>query len=39
MEFNMLMTVVDSVSKTTHFISAHTIVSVKEVVRLFLQHM
>ena len=25
----MLMTVVNSVSKTTHFISAHTIVSIK----------
>jgi len=29
MEFNVLMTVVNSVSKTTHFISAHTIVSIK----------
>ena len=38
-EFNIVMTVVDSVFKTAYFISTHTIIGIKEVARLFLHHM
>ena len=36
MEFDSVMTIVDSVSKTVYFIPTHTMVSMEGVVRLFL---
>jgi len=38
MGFDTVITVVNLVSKTVHFISTHTIVSIKGAVRLFLHN-
>jgi len=37
--FDVVLTVVDSVSKKAYFILTHTTVTVKETMRLFLHHM
>ena len=37
-EFDVIMTMVDLISKTTYFILIHIIVSTEGVVRLFLHH-
>jgi len=36
MEFNMIITVINSVSKRTHFILVHIIIIVESAIRLFL---
>jgi len=35
---NAVMTVIDSISKRVHFVSTHTMVTVKGAARLFLHH-
>ena len=37
-EYNVVMTVVDSVSKRAHFILTHTTVTAESIMRLFLHH-
>jgi len=38
MEFDVIITVVDLVSKRTHFISTYTMVTMEDATRLFLHH-
>jgi len=38
MKFDVVITVIDAVSKRTHFILTHTTITAKDVARLFLYY-
>jgi len=37
-EFNVIMTIVNLISKTVYFVLTHTMVSIEEAARIFLHH-